>query len=92
VIDNATAENDITQAQLAEAICKAIDVPCKSVAYEDASARAGAFLAGFLTLECRASNRKAREELGWEIKEKGIMEDVEFGSYVEVAKALKNGS
>jgi hypothetical protein len=33
--DDATAENDITQGQLAEAIHKAIDVPCKSIAYED---------------------------------------------------------
>lgn len=51
----------------------------------------GGFLAGFLSVENRASNRKAREELGWEIKEKGIMEDIEFGSYVEVAQALKDG-
>lgn len=87
--DNATAQNDITQAQLAEAICKAVGVPCKSLTFEEAVPRVGEFLAGFLSVENRPSNRKAREELGWEVKEKGILEEIESGSYVEVAKALK---
>ncbi|KZM22238.1 uncharacterized protein EKO05_0011346 [Ascochyta rabiei] len=88
---NATAQNKVTQAQLAETICKAIGVPCLPKTYDEAVPKVGAFLAGFLTVENRASNRKAREELGWEIREKGILEDIESGSYVEVAKALKDG-
>ncbi|KAF2624725.1 NAD(P)-binding protein, partial [Macroventuria anomochaeta] len=88
---NATAQNNITQGQLAEAICKAIDVPCKLLRYREAVPKVGEFLASFLSVENRASNRKAREELGWEIKEKGILEDIETGSYVEVAEALKDG-
>ncbi|KAJ4346039.1 hypothetical protein N0V95_005772 [Ascochyta clinopodiicola] len=88
---NATAQNDITQARLAETICKAIGVPCNSITYDEAVPKVGPFLAGFLSVGNRASNRKAREELGWEIKEKGILEDIESGSYAEVAKALKAG-
>jgi hypothetical protein len=53
--------------------------------------KVGPFLAGFLSVENRASNRKAREELGWEVRGKGILEDIENGSYVEVARALKDG-
>lgn len=53
--------------------------------------KVGEFLAGFLSVENRASSRKARELLGWEIKEKGILEDIESGSYVAVAKALREG-
>ncbi|KAF1357309.1 hypothetical protein EJ07DRAFT_129938, partial [Lizonia empirigonia] len=87
---NATAQNDITQARLAQAICDAIDVPCKSMTYEEAVPKVGEFLAGFLSVENRASSRKAREVLGWQIKEKGILEDMESGSYVAVAKALRD--
>ncbi|KAL1603337.1 hypothetical protein SLS59_004433 [Nothophoma quercina] len=90
--DNAAAENDFTQAQLAQAICKAIGVPCKSFTYEEAVPKVGEFLANFLSVENRASNRKAREELGWKVKERGILQDIESGSYVEVAQALKEGS
>lgn len=53
--------------------------------------KVGPFLAGFLSIENRASNRKAKEELGWEVRGNGIMEEIENGSYVEVAKTLKSG-
>ena len=91
VPDNAAAQNDVTQGQLAEAICRAIDVPCRSLTYEEALPKVGGFLANFLSVQNRTSSRKAREELGWEVKEKGILEEIESGSYVEVAKALKDG-
>lgn len=44
VADNATAQNDITHGQLAEAICKAVDVPCKAVTYEEAAAKVGGWV------------------------------------------------
>lgn len=89
--DSATAETDITQAQLARAICMAVDIPCKELSFDEAVPKAGPFLAGFLSVENRASNRKATEVLGWEVRGEGIVEDIENGSYVEVAKALRNG-
>lgn len=89
VPDNATAQNDITHAQLAGAICRAIDVPCAFLTYEEAAEEVGGFLAGFLSTENRASSRKAREELGWEVKGRGILEEIETGSYAEVAKVLR---
>ncbi|KAF3036854.1 hypothetical protein E8E12_008093 [Didymella heteroderae] len=88
---NATAETNITQAHLAQAICRVIDVPCKELSLDKAALKVGPFLAGFLSAENRASNRKAREELGWEVRGVGILRDIENGSYVEVAKALKDG-
>ena len=68
-----------------------IDVPCKELSLDKAALKVGPFLAGFLSAENRGSNRKAREELGWEVRGVGILRDIENGSYVEVAKALKDG-
>ncbi|KAF3051172.1 hypothetical protein E8E11_010813 [Didymella keratinophila] len=90
-LDNATAQTDVTQAQLAQAVCRAIDVPCKELSFDEAVPKVGPFLAGFLSIENRASNRKAKEGLGWEVRGDGIMEEIENGSYVEVAKALNAG-
>lgn len=66
-------------------------MPCESLSYQEAVPKVGEFLAGFLSVENRASNRKAREELGWDVIGKGILEEIETGSYVEVAKALEDG-
>ncbi|KAF1949351.1 NAD(P)-binding protein [Byssothecium circinans] len=53
----------------------------------------GDFFATFLASENRVSNRKAREELGWEIKaENGIIEEIEMGSYMEVAEKSRKGA
>lgn len=87
---NATWETHVTQRQLAEAICKQIDVPCHALPFEAACGQMGEWFATFLASENRASNKKAREELGWEIRaEKGILEDIASGSYVAVAETLK---
>lgn len=66
-------------------------MPCKSLAFEEAVEKVGPFLAGFLSVGNKASNRKAREELGWETRGPGILEEIERGSYVEVAEALEVG-
>jgi hypothetical protein len=42
-------------------------------------------------MENKASNRKAREELGWEIKERGILSRIASSMYVEAAKTLEEG-
>ncbi|KAJ4344596.1 uncharacterized protein N0V89_012340 [Didymosphaeria variabile] len=87
---NATSETDIEQKAISEAICQTLGVPCEQFELEEAKAKMGMFLAMFMTAKCRASNKKAREELGWSIEaEKGILEDIKSGSYAELAKKMK---
>ena len=90
---NATSETDIPQKSICETICKNLGIPCKELELEDAKAKLGDFLAIFLTAKCRASSKKAREELGWKVQaEKGILEDIASGSYVGVVKEVKKDS
>lgn len=90
---NATSENNITQGQLAETIAKKLDVPCHSMPFKDAVAKMGDWFAAFMAAENKGSNRKAREELGWEIKApKGILEEIGNGSYEAVANDLKKSA
>ena len=88
---NATWETNVTQRELAEAFTTALGIPLRGISFQDFAAKAGPFFARFLTLENRASNAKAKKELGWDIRaEKGILEEISSGSYVEVAKNLRN--
>jgi nucleoside-diphosphate-sugar epimerase len=87
---NATAETDVTFRQLAEAMGRVLEVPVKAQSYEETESKVGVFLAKFLCLENRASNAKAKGELGWTIEaEKGILEEIESGSYVQLAGELR---
>ncbi|KAF2441157.1 putative NAD dependent epimerase/dehydratase [Karstenula rhodostoma CBS 690.94] len=87
---NATSETDIEQKAISEAICETLGVPCEQLDVEEVKEKMGHFWAIFMTAKCRATNRKAREQLGWSIQaEKGILEDIRSGSYVEVAKEMK---
>jgi nucleoside-diphosphate-sugar epimerase len=90
---NATYETNITHRELAEAIAAAIGVEVKQQSYEDTEKTMGMFFAKFLSSENRASGEKAKKELGWEIKaEKGILEEIKTGSYVQVAEEIKKGA
>ncbi|KAF2644258.1 putative NAD dependent epimerase/dehydratase [Massarina eburnea CBS 473.64] len=85
---NGTSETHVTQGEIARAICRSINVPCHSLSCQEAASRGP--LANFFSAENRASNKKAREELGWEIKaEKGILDEIRTGSYVRVAEKLR---
>jgi nucleoside-diphosphate-sugar epimerase len=87
---NATDETHVTQGQLAEAICELLDLPCRAMSFQVASEKMGPWFATFLKSENRASNRKAREELGWVVKaERGILNDVKEGSYVQLRDELR---
>ncbi|KAF1965010.1 NAD dependent epimerase/dehydratase [Bimuria novae-zelandiae CBS 107.79] len=89
-IYNATSETSVAQKSIAEAICKTLRIPCKELELEDAKALMGDFLAMFLTLKCRAVSKKAMEELGWSIQaERGILEEIESGSYADLEKQSK---
>jgi len=91
-IYNATSETTPTHGQLAKAIAKAVGVECHAMPYKDAVANMGEWFASFISCECRASNAKAKRELGWEIRaEKGVLEEIATGSYVALAEELKKG-
>lgn len=89
---NATEPGGVTHRQLAEAIAEVVGVPVKSLTLDEATAQLGLFFARFLSADNRSSSAKARNELGWEIKETaGILEDIKAGSYPAVAQAIKSG-
>ncbi|KAF1849813.1 putative NAD dependent epimerase/dehydratase [Cucurbitaria berberidis CBS 394.84] len=89
-IYNATSETHVTFKQLMEAIGRTICVPVRSQSYADTEATRGRFIASFLSLQNRASNKKAREELGWTVESKvGILDEIAVGSYVSVVKELR---
>lgn len=88
-IYNVTSETDVTSKQLAEAMGKVLELNVKAKEFDEIKAKSGEFFAKFLSVENRASNGKARTEFGWEPKERGILEEIEKGSYVEVAKGLR---
>lgn len=91
---NATVETSVTNRQLAEAIGEILDVPTQSMPYEEVQAKypKPGFLAGFLSLENRASNAKAIGELAWKPKERGILEEIRLGSYAELAKTMRRSA
>jgi len=66
----------------------------KLMGIEDESviSRLGNFFAEFRSKENRSSNAKAVKELGWQPKEKGILDEISSGSYVEVAEALRKSA
>jgi nucleoside-diphosphate-sugar epimerase len=87
-IYNATYETGVTQLQLSEAMGKILHLPTKSKSFDEVAAKSMVFLARFLSTENRASNAKARRELGWNPVEIGILEEIEKGSYTHVAETL----
>jgi nucleoside-diphosphate-sugar epimerase len=89
-IYNATFETTVTQGELAMAIAKALGVECKARTYADVAGQVGDWFATFLSVEIRASSAKARREVGWECRaEKGVLEEIAEGSYVELAEGLR---
>ena len=66
-------------------------LPVRSVSYEEAEAKWGHFLTAFVQFENRASNRKAREELGWQPKGLDMLSDIRSGSYRDMVEKLRAG-
>ncbi|KAK7455662.1 hypothetical protein CaCOL14_012740 [Colletotrichum acutatum] len=86
---NASSSTDVTSFQISEAISAAVKVPLRDINLDVAKEQLGQTISFFLSAENRASGAKAKEELGWEPRGLGILEDISKGSYMEVAKALK---
>lgn len=88
-IFNAGAATDITAKEIYETIAAAVGVQVVDLSYEEAVSKFGESFAWFIRADNRASGDKARKQLGWEPKGKGVLEEIRTGSYVEVARALK---
>ncbi|CRG91019.1 hypothetical protein PISL3812_08067 [Talaromyces islandicus] len=86
---NCTSSTNTTAWQLAQAMGSILDLPVKSVKFEDALATYGNFLTRFLCAVNRASSSKAVKMLGWQPREIGILEEIRTGSYVSVAQELR---
>ncbi|KAG7009723.1 hypothetical protein G7Y79_00002g008380 [Physcia stellaris] len=89
---NGSSATDVTVGQIFGAMAEILGMPVRDLAHDDAKAQLGDTLAWFLSAENRASGAKARRDLGWEPKEVGILEDIRQGSYLAVAKGLRQQS
>lgn len=71
---NCVSDTDTTMGQVLTAAAEALDVPVKHLAASEAEPFLGEMMAGYLTTPCRASSLKAKEVLGWEPKEVGVID------------------
>lgn len=74
---HAVAEEEIPFRDIATAIGKGLHVPVVEKSAEEAEAHFGWFK-HFATMNVQASSAKSREVLGWEPKEKPLLEDLYF--------------
>lgn len=88
---NATAPTYPTVKEMAEAIGAVLGVPARSAKREEVEEKWGAFLTAFAQHSNMASNQKAKEQLGWQLHGVEMLADIASGSYVELAKKLKEG-
>lgn len=75
---------------MAEAIAKTTGYPAVSVSRDEAVELWGEFLVNFVSIENRASSRKAQEQLGWRAREASMLNDLVEGSHVEAAERMKD--
>ncbi|KAG0043814.1 hypothetical protein BGZ83_011008, partial [Gryganskiella cystojenkinii] len=88
-IFNGTGKTSITYRQLATAIGDLTHVPVLSISSDDALTRWGPFVAGFLSIANRSSNRKAVRTLGWQPHGQDLLTEITKGTYVVVAEEFK---
>ncbi|GIC86414.1 NAD-dependent epimerase nscE [Aspergillus udagawae] len=88
-IFHGTGDWNTTYGMLAGAIGGAVGVPVRAFEREEAEERWGEFLSRFFGLVIRASNGKAVERLGWKPSGPSLVEELETGSYRQVAERFK---
>jgi nucleoside-diphosphate-sugar epimerase len=86
IASNAT---NLTAKDIYGLLAAEIDIPLKDLTLEEASKAMPPFFVKFLSAENRASSKKARETLGWEPTEVGLLEDIKTGSYQPLIKSLR---
>ena len=85
---HAVDEEGIPFREIAEVIGKRLDVPVVSKSPEDAAELFG-WHARFAQLDCPASNKNTRAELGWQPKQPGLLLDLERSTrYFETPAAV----
>ncbi|KAF3020650.1 hypothetical protein E8E14_012534 [Neopestalotiopsis sp. 37M] len=88
-IYNAIGSSETTMKQMAEAVGKVMEVPTRGVTAEEAAEKWGQFLAFFVSIETKVSNEKAKNQLHWEPRGPGFLDEIVHGSYKVVAQDLK---
>ncbi|PYI08871.1 oxidoreductase domain-containing protein, partial [Aspergillus sclerotiicarbonarius CBS 121057] len=86
---NAAAETGVTAREMFGAVAEIMDVGVGEMSVEEAEGKLGKVVTRFLSVENRASGEKARRELGWVVKGRGVLEEIREGSYREVVGEVK---
>jgi len=77
---HAVGEEGIPFRDIAAVIARKLDVPLVSIPKSDAAAHFG-WMAGFAAMDVPASSRLTTERLGWRPTGRGLIEDLEEGTY-----------
>jgi len=80
------AEEGIAFRELAEVIGKRLNIPVAAKSPEEAANHFGWF-AAFAGIECPASSKLTQESLGWHPAQRGLIQDLEQGSYFDSHKS-----
>jgi len=85
---HAAAEEGVPVHAIAEVIGRHLDVPVATVASADAVEHFG-WLAGFIGMNGPASSTLTRDQLGWQITQPGLIDDLDAGHYfLEAARTM----
>ncbi|HEX8864645.1 MAG TPA: SDR family oxidoreductase [Lentzea sp.] len=79
---HAVDDEAVTLKEIAEAIGRQLNVPVVSIPEEKAQEHYGPFVL-MVTRDAPTSSTKTRELLGWDMKEPGLLADLEAGFYFE---------
>ncbi|OOF92443.1 hypothetical protein ASPCADRAFT_509414 [Aspergillus carbonarius ITEM 5010] len=88
---NASGETGVTAKEMFGAVAEIMDVEVGDLSVTEAEEKLGVVVTRFLSVENRASGEKAKRELGWEVKGRGILEEIRKGSYKAVVEEVKKG-
>lgn len=80
---HAVGEQGIPTRQIAEMIGSRLNLPVLSKSGEQYAEYYG-WLGNFFRVDCPASSDKTRAELGWQPKHRGLIEDLDQGTYFDV--------
>jgi nucleoside-diphosphate-sugar epimerase len=83
------ADEAIPFKQIAEAIGRRLNIPVVSKSPEEAAEHFG-WLARFVAIDGPASNKRTREQLGWQPKEVGLIADLDNGTYFDQSAKASN--